>query len=507
MGTDFITGVYNPDILSCIANLSSDEVFTPPEIANDMLDLLPQELFSNPKTTFFDPATKSGVFLREIAKRLIKGLENEIPDLQERIDHIFQKQLFGVAITELTSMLSRRAAYCSKYPNGDYSVSHFDNAEGNIRYKFSNHVWKGDRCICCGAPKRDPYNRGSNQENYAYEFIHVKNTKDLFNMKFDVIVSNPPYMITDGGGGSGKSSIPVYQKFVDEALSLNPHYLLMIIPSRWYSGGKGLDDFRYNMLNDRRISKLVDFADSKDCFSNGVDIPGGICYFLWQSDYNGPCEVSNIMKKGEVVKETRFLNEFDTFIRQNRSVSIVKKVLSSKEMMMDKIVLSRRPFGIESNVPFDTDGDYKLRSSSGTGLINSNKVSSGFEIVDKWKTIISKVTTEHAGVPDRNGQMKVLAVVETLGPKEVCSESYLVVGSFNNKEEAENLADYLRTKFVRFLMMQMLSSMNMTKATFTYVPTQDFTKEWSDQDLYKKYNLSSEEIELIEASMRSMERE
>ena len=213
------------------------------------------------------------------------------------------------------------------------------------------------------------------------------------------------------------------------------------------------------------------------------------------------------MKKGEVVKETRFLNEFDTFIRQNRSVSIVKKVLSSKEMMMDKIVLSRRPFGIESNVPFDTDGDYKLRSSSGTGLINSNKVSSGFEIVDKWKTIISKVTTEHAGVPDRNGQMKVLAVVETLGPKEVCSESYLVVGSFNNKEEAENLADYLRTKFVRFLMMQMLSSMNMTKATFTYVPTQDFTKECSDQDLYKKYNLSSEEIELIEASMRSMERE
>lgn len=505
MATDFITGVYNPDILSCIANLSSDEVFTPPEIANRMLDELPQELFSDPNTTFFDPASKSGIFLREIAKRLIVGLEDQIPDLQKRVDHIFHKQLFGLAITELTSMLSRRAVYCSKYPDSVFSVTRFNSSEGNIRFKFSNHVWKGDKCICCGAPKREPYDRSSSMENYAYEFIHIKNVKDLFDMRFDVIISNPPYMITDGGGGSGKSSIPVYQKFVEEALRLNPHYLMMIIPSRWYSGGKGLDDFRSNMLNDRRIAKIVDYADSKDCFSNGVDIPGGICYFLWKSDHDDDCEITNVLKQGNEITDVRPLNEFETFIRQNRAVSIVKKVLSFNEPLMDKQVLSRRPFGIESNIKFDKDGDYILRSSAGTGRISSKKVSAGFDIIDSWKTIISKVTTEHAGVPDRSGKMRVLAVVETLSPGAVCSESYLVVGSFSDKKEAENLADYLRTKFVRFLMMQMLASMNMTKATFTFVPIQDFTRKWTDEELYKKYGLESDEIEFIESSMKPME--
>lgn len=495
--------VYNPDVLSCLANLSNDEVFTPPDVVNAMLDMLPQELFQNPDTTFLDPACKTGVFLREIAKRLIKGLEPKFPDLQERIDHIFKKQLYGIAITELTSLLSRRSVYCSKYPISEFSVTQFDNAEGNIRYRRIQHKWKDGKCLFCGVPDSQ-YERGEEFETHAYEWIHTLKPEEIFNMKFDVIISNPPYQLSDGGGGAGKSAAPIYHYFVQQAIKLKPRFLTMVIPSRWFTGGKGLNNFRAKMLNDKHISKIVDYADSKDCFPSGVDIPGGICYFLWENEHDGTCEVTNMLKSGQRNTEQRILNELPIFIRQNKALNIVKKAQKDHASMLSDMVSSRKPFGLESNQKFDSDGDVLLRSSFGLGKIRKSRILSGFELLHKWKVIVSKVSFEHAGVPDKDGMMRVLSVIEKLPPNSACTESYLVVGVFDSEEYADNLITYLKTKFVRFLIMQMLASMNMSKASYSLVPAQVFSRSWDDSDLFKKYELTSDEIAFIESVIKPM---
>ena len=496
---------YNPDVLSCLANLSNDEVFTPPQLANQMLDMLPQELFRSPDTRFLDPCTKSGVFLREIAKRLIEGLADTIPDLQQRIDHIMHHQLYGIAITRLTSMMSRRSLYCSKSASGKYSISQFDDEDGNIRYRDIKHSWVQGKCKYCGA-SQEVYDRGDDMESHAYEFIHTDNSNTLYNnMTFDVIIGNPPYQLDTGG--AGRQAKPIYNLFVEQAKKLNPKYLAMIIPSRWFAGGMGLDDFRNSMMSDNRISHLVDYTNAKDCFPEN-SISGGVCYFMWNNYYHGDCNIINI-RNGKHTNTIRPLNEFHVLVRYNEAVDILHKVRALNEPLLQGLVSSLTPYGLPTNYRGHTKksiGDLTLYSSEGMSFMNKEDVTKGFDTIDKYKVMVSKMGAEHAGEPGKDGMFRVLTTtMRVLLPNEVCTHSYFVIGPFDDSVPAGNLLVYLQTKFVRFLIMQCLSAVNISKAVFAFVPLQDFSKPWTDEELYAKYGLTDEEIQFIESMIRPME--
>src|SRR5574344_328746 len=418
---------YNPDVLSCLANLSNDEVFTPPEVANQMLDILPEQLCSRPNATFLDPACKTGVFLREIAKRLIKGLATEIPDLQERVDHIFQHQLYAIAITNLTGLLSRRSLYCSKRADGKYSITTFSDADGNIKFERTEHEWVNGRCKYCGASQSE-YDRGDELETHAYQFIHTDNPKEIFNMKFDVIIGNPPYQLNDGGSGNGISAKPLYHLFVTQSKKLFPSYLLMIIPSRWFAGGKGLDEFRHEMLNDSHIHYLIDYPKSRECFPN-VDIAGGVCYFLWERNYKGICTIKTIMN-GKTDTRTRRLNEFDIFIRDNMGLDIIHKIRAKNKKSMASIVYSRNPFGFVSSARGSQChqlNSIKLYSSAGWGFVNRNEINKNNELIPNYKVFIGKVNPDRGGVNNASDKkMNVTTRVGILNPDEIMTETYLL---------------------------------------------------------------------------------
>ena len=510
--SDLFTTLHKPDVLSCLSDLSNDEVFTPPNIVNDMLDLLPQDLFENPNTTFLDPVCKSGVFLREIAKRLIKGLEPIIPDLQERLDHIFHKQLYGIAITELTSLLSRRSVYCSKYPNSPYSVSQFDDIQGNIRYKQVEHEWIKGKCCFCGATESEyGTTRREGMESHAYEFIHTVKPQEIFKMKFDVIIGNPPYQL-NVGVEKENYAIPIYHKFVENSKKLNPRYLTMIIPARWYAGGRGLDEFREQMLNDTHIRIIHDYPDASDCFP-GVQIKAGVCYFLWDKENQGNCEISTHINNQVFGPLSRPLLEKDskTFIRYNQAISIVRKVYNPAAPSFSKLVSPQTPFGIvtsyKGNATRLKNTDVKMYISGnekefkgGSSFAPYEKITKGHEMINWHKVYIGKAGSGSDSFPH-----SILSKPFYGEPNSICNQTYLVIGPFKDKAECDNVISYISTKFFRFMVLQKKNSQDAMSGVYQFVPMQDFSKCWTDEELYAKYDLSDEEIQFIESMIRPME--
>jgi site-specific DNA-methyltransferase (adenine-specific) len=505
---------FNPDVLSCLANLSNDEVFTPPKLANEMLDLLPLSLWSDRNAKFLDPCSKTGVFLREIAKRLLKGLEKEIPDLHDRINHIFKNQIYGIAITELTAHLTRRSVYCSKHAMGKYSVCDiFDDDAGNIRFERTEHTWKDGRCIYCGA-NQENYDRGGERESYAYPFIHEETGSadyadlrgirgEILNMKFDVIVGNPPYQLSDGAGGGGSSAIPLYHKFIQQAKKMNPRYLTMIVPSRWFSGGKGLDEFRIEMLTDKRICHITDYFDSSECFP-GIDLSGGVCYFLWDRENKGDCVIENV-RGGKVSKMRRSLLEGDndTFIRFNEAVTIVKRIQTKHETSFATIVSSRKPFGLAANVRVkqkETIDTIKIFAYPNDGYIKETEITRNQQWINKYKVMIAKSYGERGIFPYLILSKPFMGDAGTC-----CSETYLVIGPFKTKKEAKNVISYIQTRLFRFLVLLIKNTQNAPRKVYSLVPMQDFSEPWTDEKLYKKYELTQEEIAFIESMIRPME--
>jgi site-specific DNA-methyltransferase (adenine-specific) len=497
---------YNPDVLTCLANLSNDEVFTPPGLANDMMDLLPASLWRNPNATFLDPVCKSGVFLREIARRLEKGLETQIPDRQKRINHIFTKQVFGIAITELTSLLSRRSVYGSKIANGKFSFCDaFKNEQGNILFKRIEHTWEDGRCQFCGATQNQ-FDRDVQLELHAYEFIHTNTPEGLIDMRFDVIVGNPPYQISDGGDKATEKTrggaIPLYHKFITQAKKLNPKKLLMVVPSRWFAGGRGLDEFRTEMLNDKKISHLIDYPIAADVFP-GIKLNGGVCYFLWDRDYRGDCKVTSCLE-GEKDEMFRPLNQFETFVRFNKAIPIATKVTKKEGFQpLSKLVSRQKPFGLRTFERPTGKGRIKLYANKEVGFIEASQITQGHEFLNKWKIFLSRGYGE--GGEARPYPRMVIGKPIVAGPSTACTETYLAIGQFESKVAAENLSAYLQTKFARFLIALKKNTQDVIADRFDFVPLLNLNETWTDKKLYKLYNLTKVEILFIESMIRPME--
>ena len=508
----------NPDVLTCIANLSNDEVFTPPEFANRMLDTLAEawaanhggaNLWADKTVKFLDPCTKSGVFLREITSRLNKGLEQEIPDLQKRVNHILTRQVFGIGITQITSLLARRSVYCSKHATGKHSIAKsFTGDDGNIWFKRLKHTWDEGSCRYCGAPK-EIFDRKEGLENHAYALIHTDNIKtrlaEIFgdNMQFDVIIGNPPYQMTGGAGGSSDSSI--YHLFVEQALKLDPRFLSMVIPSRWLAGGRGMGEFRKTMLGDRHMRELVDFPAASDVFP-GVEIKAGVCYFLWDATHKGDCKVTTTRGNEVLGPIQRNMGEYDVFVRDARAVTILHKVLARREPSINTILTRDTPFGLASNFDdfheSERSGDvqlYYIRTMKrGVGYIKRDGITKNAHLIDTWKVLVPKAYNGGDGLPHQ-----ILGKPLIAPSPSVCTQSFLFfhVGS---RKAAMSLQSYYTTRFFRFMTSLRKITQDALTSTYAWVAMQTWDRTWTDEELYAKYGITKKEQAYIESQVREM---
>jgi len=509
----------NPDVLTCIANLSNDEVFTPPELADRMLDMVADawaeandgaSIWSDPTVTFLDPFTKSGVFLRQITTRLVDGLAEQIPDLQERVDHILTRQVFGIAITELTALLARRSLYCSKWANGDHSIATtFETPSGNVWFERTEHTWVKGRCQFCNAPEAE-YKRADDLESHAYAFVHTIDIRarlaELFgdNMHFDVIIGNPPYQL---GSDGGTRDVPIYQHFVEQAKALDPRFLSMIIPSRWMAGGLGLADFRDVMLNDQRLAELHDYPVGREVFPS-VEIKGGVCYFLWSAVHEGACAVRTSREGVTTGPHGRDLAEFDVFVRDVRAVGILRKVLDSGGTSIVELLSADKQFGWTSNFagfhatqgPGEIPLHYVRQGKRLIGYIPRSEVVKSPELVDTWKVMVPKAGSDGGQkLPD-----VVLGRPFVADAPAVCTQTYLFF-SLPSRVQADSLQTYLSTRFFRFLVSLRKITQDATRSTYTWVPIQTWDRTWTDAELYAKYGLTADEIAYIESVIRPMD--
>jgi len=507
----------NPDVLTCIANLSNDEVFTPPGFANRMLDTLTESwaadnsganLWEDPTVKFLDPCAKSGVFLREITRRLTEGLVKKMPDLEQRVNHILEKQVYGIGITQITSLLARRSLYCSKNANGEHSIAKtFDNEYGNIWFKPLKHTWDRENCQYCGAGK-SAFDRAAGLESHAYAFIHTTKIKarmaELFgeNMQFDVIIGNPPYQLASDGG---TRDMPIYQHFVDQAKKLEPQFLSMVIPSRWMAGGLGLGDFRKSMLHDGGTKSLIDYPTASEVFP-GVNLSGGVCYFLWKRGSKGDCEVTTVRGQNVDGPVRRNIGEYDILVRDSGAIKILQKVIARREASLSEIMSARTAFGIVSNFKgfrkTPSHGDVNYYATSPTGRVKAwvsrSEATHNIEAIDRWKAMVPGAYGAGESTPHQ-----ILGQPIVAEPPSICTQSFLFV-CVDSRKQAESVTSYYRTRFLRFLVSLRKISQHTTSESYLWVPQQKWDRKWTDVALYKKYGITENEIAYIERMIRPM---
>jgi site-specific DNA-methyltransferase (adenine-specific) len=485
------------DILECIASLSSDEVATPPAVANQVLDLLPVEVWSNKDLKWLDPACKTGVFLREAARRLMEGLKDSIPDETERRKHIFTKMLHGYALTELTAQMSRRSLYYNKDASSKkLSVVPFKSEEGNIQFSGQDHPYNTNgKCNICGAGK-EVFGAPGNRERHAYDFIHSEEG----DMKFDVVVGNPPYQLESGGFGA--QATPIYHLFIEQAIRLRPRYIAMIIPSRWFTGGMGLGEFRRYMLTSRKLRNLVDVPNEKELFPD-VKVEGGVCYFLWDENHRGDCTMTTLSSGQQSAPVQRNLAENDGFfVRDSEAVGLMErmKLLIDSGGSLDQLVSPINPYGLATNfvAPRSDRGANLVNLHSRGGvqtLVDEAVIPQGKGTIHLWKVFVSKAY---------GGSEQVIGRPILASPPSASTMTYIFLGPFSSKSEAESMVCLLNSKTIRFLIKLLKPTQDLSRKCFKLVPILPLDRQWTEDEIQSQLNISAKEKNLIDNSVRSL---